>query len=43
MRAVDPRLLRHAGAARGYLAAVVLLGLTVTVLVLAQAGALVEA
>src|SRR4029077_13420030 len=34
MRAVDPRLLRHAGAARGYLAVVVLLGLTVTALVL---------
>ena len=43
MRAVDPRLLRHAGAARGYLAVVVLLGLTVTALVLAQAGLLARA
>jgi ATP-binding cassette, subfamily C, bacterial CydD len=43
MRAVDPRLLRHAGAVRGYLAVVVLLGLTVTVLVLAQAGLLARA
>src|ERR1700747_9869 len=43
MRAVDPRLLRHAGAARGYLAIVVLLGLAVTALVLAQAGLLARA
>ena len=43
MRAVVPRLLRHAGAARGYLAVVVLLGLTVTALVLAQAGLLARA
>ena len=43
MRAVDPRLLRHAGAARGYLAIVVPLGLTVTALVLAQAGLLARA
>ena len=43
MRAVDPRLLRQAGAARGYLAVVVLLGLTVTALVLAQAGLLARA
>ena len=43
MRAVDPRLLRHAGAARGYLAVVVLLGLAVTALVLAQAGLLARA
>jgi ATP-binding cassette, subfamily C, bacterial CydD len=43
MRAVDPRLLRHARAARGYLAVVVLLGLTVTILVLAQAGLLARA
>jgi ATP-binding cassette, subfamily C, bacterial CydD len=43
MRAVDPRLLRHARAARGYLALVVVLGLTVTALVLAQAGLLARA
>ena len=43
MRAVDPRLLRHARAARGYLALVVVLGLTVTGLVLAQAGLLARA
>jgi ATP-binding cassette, subfamily C, bacterial CydD len=40
MKAVDPRLLRHARAARGYLAVVVVLGLAVTALVLAQAGLL---
>ena len=40
MKAVDPRLLRHARAARGYLAVVVALGLAVTALVLAQAGLL---
>jgi ATP-binding cassette, subfamily C, bacterial CydD len=43
MKAVDPRLLRHAGAVRGYLAVVVVLGLTVAVLVLAQAGLLARA
>jgi len=43
MRAVDPRLLRYARAARGYLAIVVVLGLTVTALVLAQAGLLARA
>ena len=43
MRAVDPRLLRYARAARGYLALVVVLGLTVTALVLAQAGLLARA
>jgi ATP-binding cassette, subfamily C, bacterial CydD len=43
MRAVDPRLLRHARAARGYLALVVALGLAVTALVLAQAGLLARA
>jgi ATP-binding cassette, subfamily C, bacterial CydD len=40
MRPVDPRLLRYARAARGYLAVVVLLGLVLTGLVLAQAGLL---
>jgi ATP-binding cassette subfamily C protein CydD len=39
-RPVDPRLLRHAGAARGYLAAAVGLGLAGTGLILAQAGLL---
>jgi len=43
MNPVDPRLLRHARAARGYLAVVVVLGLTLTVLVLAQAGLLARA
>src|SRR5262252_261761 len=43
MRAVDLRLLRHAGAVRGYLAGVVVLGLAVTALVLAQAGLLARA
>ena len=43
MRPVDPRLLRHAGAARGYLAVVVVLGLTLAALVLAQAGLLARA
>jgi ATP-binding cassette subfamily C protein CydD len=38
MRAVDPRLLRHARAARGYLVVAVLLGLVVTGLILAQAA-----
>jgi ATP-binding cassette subfamily C protein CydD len=40
MRAVDPRLLRHARAARGYLIVTVLLGLAVTGLILAQAAVL---
>src|SRR5215472_1390419 len=43
MRAVDPRLLRHARAARGYLAVAVLLGLVVTGLILAQAALLAHA
>src|SRR5712692_8486335 len=43
MRPVDPRLLRYACAARGYLAVTVLLGLAVTALVLAQAGLLAHA
>ena len=40
---VDPRLLRYAGAARGYLVATVALGLAGTVLILAQAGLLAHA
>jgi len=43
MRAVDPRLLRHARAARGYLVVTVLLGLVVTGLILAQAALLAHA
>ena len=43
MRPVDPRLLRHARAARGYLIFTVGLGLLVTALVLAQAGLLAHA
>jgi ATP-binding cassette subfamily C protein CydD len=43
VKAVDPRLLRHAHAARAYLAFTVGLGLVVTVLVLAQAGLLAHA
>jgi ATP-binding cassette, subfamily C, bacterial CydD len=43
VKPVDPRLLRHARAARGYLAFAVSLGLMVTVLVLAQAGLLAHA
>jgi ABC-type transport system involved in cytochrome bd biosynthesis fused ATPase/permease subunit len=39
-RPVDPRLLRHASAARGYLVLTVLLGLAATGLILAQAGLL---
>ncbi|HEY2288029.1 MAG TPA: thiol reductant ABC exporter subunit CydD [Streptosporangiaceae bacterium] len=39
-RPLDPRLLRHARAARGYLAAAVVLGLAGTGLILAQAGLL---
>ncbi|HMH93507.1 MAG TPA: thiol reductant ABC exporter subunit CydD [Streptosporangiaceae bacterium] len=42
-RPVDPRLLRHAGAARGYLTATVALGLAGTGLILAQAGLLARA
>ncbi len=38
MRAVDPRLLRHARAAKRYLVVTVLLGLAVTGLILAQAA-----
>jgi ATP-binding cassette subfamily C protein CydD len=40
---VDPRLLRYAGAARGYLVVTVALGLAGTVLILAQAGLLAHA
>jgi ATP-binding cassette, subfamily C, bacterial CydD len=40
---VDPRLLRYAGAARGYLVVTVVLGLAGTVLILAQAGLLAHA
>jgi len=40
MRAVDPRLLQHAQAARGYLVVAVLFGLAVTGLILAQAALL---
>jgi thiol reductant ABC exporter CydD subunit len=43
MRAVDPRLLRHARAARRYLAVTVLLGLAVTGLILAQAALVAHA
>jgi thiol reductant ABC exporter CydD subunit len=43
MRAVDPRLLRHARAARGYLVVAVLLSLAVTGLILAQAALLAHA
>ncbi len=43
MRAVDPRLLRHAQAARSYLIVTVLLGLTVTGLIVAQAALLAHA
>ena len=43
MKAVDPRLLRHAHAARAYLVFTVGLGLAVTALVLAQAGLLAHA
>jgi ATP-binding cassette, subfamily C, bacterial CydD len=40
VRPVDPRLLRHSAAARGYLAVTVLLGLAATALILLQAGLL---
>ena len=43
MRAVDPRLLRHARAARSQLIVTVLLGLAVTGLILAQAALLAHA
>jgi ATP-binding cassette, subfamily C, bacterial CydD len=43
MKPVDPRLLRHAAAARGYLVLTVVLGLVTTGLVLAQAGLLAHA
>jgi ATP-binding cassette, subfamily C, bacterial CydD len=43
MRTIDPRLLRHASAARGYLVITVGLGLATTALVLAQAGLLARA
>ena len=42
-RPVDPRLLRHAAAARGYLTVTVALGLAGTGLILAQAGLLATA
>jgi hypothetical protein len=38
VRAVDPRLLRHAPAARAYLVVTVLLGLVVADLIVAQAA-----
>jgi ATP-binding cassette, subfamily C, bacterial CydD len=40
VRPVDPRLLRHSAAARGYLAVTVLLGLAAAALILLQAGLL---
>ena len=43
MKAVDPRLLRHARAAKGYLVVTVLLGLAVTGLIVAQAALLAHA
>ena len=43
MRVVDPRLLRHARAARGHLIVTVLLGLAATGLILAQAALLAHA
>jgi ATP-binding cassette, subfamily C, bacterial CydD len=43
MRPVDPRLLRYATAARGYLVLTVGLGLATTALILAQAGLLAHA
>jgi ATP-binding cassette, subfamily C, bacterial CydD len=42
VRPLDPRLLKHAGAARGYLACTVGLGLLLTGLVLVQAGLLAQ-
>jgi ATP-binding cassette, subfamily C, bacterial CydD len=43
VKPVDPRLLRQAGAARGYLAVTIGLGLAGTVLILLQAGLLSQA
>jgi ATP-binding cassette subfamily C protein CydD len=43
MKPLDPRLLRYAGAARGYLVVTVVLGLAATALILAQAGLLAHA
>ncbi|MGI8450576.1 MAG: thiol reductant ABC exporter subunit CydD [Streptosporangiaceae bacterium] len=43
MRPIDPRLLRHAAAARGYLVLTVVLGLATTALILGQAGLLARA
>jgi len=43
VRPVDPRLLRQAGAARGYLAVTIALGLAGTILILLQAGLLSQA
>jgi ATP-binding cassette subfamily C protein CydD len=43
VKVVDPRLMRHARAVRGYLVSTVVLGLAVTALVLAQAGLLAHA
>jgi ATP-binding cassette, subfamily C, bacterial CydD len=43
MRPVDPRLLRQAGAARGFLAATTLSGVAATGLILAQAGLIARA
>ena len=43
VRAVDPRLLRHAAAARGYLLCAIALGLAGAALILAQAGLLAGA
>ena len=43
MRPIDPRLLRYARAARGYLATAAGLGLVATALILAQAGLLARA
>ncbi len=43
MKAVDPRLLQHARAAKSYLVVTVLLGLAVTGLILAQAALLAHA
>ena len=43
MRPIDPRLLRHAAAARGYLIVTIALGVVTTGLILAQAGLLAHA
>jgi ATP-binding cassette, subfamily C, bacterial CydD len=42
VRPFDPRLMRYAGAARGYLACTIVLGLAATGLILAQAGLLAD-